>query len=147
MTNHYTSITEIPIYNFDVLCKTGDFNYLLKDGNSKLPEDLDEVALWSNIYNEFLDTFGLSKDFHKYLKLRAKATRLYKEALVDGKKHLVTFAKLADLQALDAIKTVEVGDLSTTSAALSKHLGFRINPMEIPVKEYYAYIHQPKDNG
>lgn len=144
---YYTSITNLPIYNFDVLCKTGDFNYLLKDGSDKLPADLDEVKLWSDIYNEFLEEFGLSKNFKKYLKLRAKATRLYKEALVDGKTHKITFAKLADLQAVDAIKSVEGGDLSKTSAALSKYYGFRINPMEVTVKEYYSYVYQAqKDN-
>jgi len=146
--NYYNSITELPIYNFDVLCKTGDFTYLLKDGNDKLPTELDEVKLWSDIYNEFLDTFGLSDNFKKYLKYRHKATQLYKEAYVDGKKHKITFAKLADLKAIDAIKESNEGDLSRTSASLSKFYGFRINPLEISVKEYYSYVYQAqKENG
>lgn len=147
MKNYYTSITDLPIYNFDVMCKTGDVSYLLKDGKDEFPEYLDEIELWSNIYNEFLDTFGLSDNFKKYLKLRAKATKLYKEALVDGKTHKITFAKLADLQAIDAVKETSEGDLSRTSASLSKYYGFRINPMEVSVKEYYSYIYQAQENG
>tara|TARA_R110000803_G_scaffold98237_2_gene166392 strand:+ start:128 stop:565 length:438 start_codon:yes stop_codon:yes gene_type:complete len=144
--NYYNSITELPIYNFDVMCKTGDVSYLLKDGKDSFPEDIDEIALWSDLYNEFLETFGLSDKFKKYLKLRAKATKLYKEALVDGHTHKITFAKLADMEAIDAIQEVDGGDLSKTSASLSKFYGFRINPMEISVKEYYSYVYQA-DNG
>ena len=147
MKNYYSSITNLPIYNFDVMCKTGDVTYLLKDGADEFPEDLDEIALWSDIYNEFLEAFGLSENFKKYMRLRQKATRLYKEALVDGKTHKITFAKLADLQAIDAVKETSEGDLSRTSASLSKYYGFRINPMTITVKEYYSYIYQAQENG
>ncbi len=148
MKNYYSSITDLPIYNFDVMCKTGDVSYLLKTGTDEFPDTVDEIALWSDIYNEFIDCFGLSDSFKKYMKLRQKATKLYKEALVDGKRHKITFAKLADLQAIDAIKESDTGDLSRTSATLSKYYGFRINPMEITVKEYYSYIYQAQaENG
>lgn len=151
MITYYDSIMTLPIYNFDVLCKNNDPEiigmYLAKQGH-EFPKDVDEVELWSNIYNEFLEEYGLSDKFKKYLRLRIKATRLYNEALLEGKKHKITFAKLADLQALDAIKESNEGDLGKTSASLSKYYGFRINPMEISVKEYYDYIHQAqKENG
>jgi len=142
---HYTSINDMPIFNFDMICKSGDTSYLFKDG--KKQDNVDDVELWSNIYNEFLDFFGLSKEFKKYLKLKAKATRLYMDAMCSGKKHLITFAKLYDSQADKSISDIEGGDLAITSAGLSKFFGFRINPMEVTVKEYYAYINQAKNEN
>tara|TARA_R110002124_G_scaffold283449_2_gene459501 strand:- start:23030 stop:23485 length:456 start_codon:yes stop_codon:yes gene_type:complete len=140
----YKSIKQLPIGNFDILCKTKDYRYLLHNEFEELSEDEDYEQIWSSIYDEFLERYGLGEDYKEWCKLMRKASQAIGDVYLNGKKWRITHANIYRQMADDLIKNVEVGDLNVTCATLSKFNGFRINPMEISVVEFYSYLEVTK---
>ena len=82
----YRSLEDLPAWNFYQIRKNGDFRYLYK-----LEEyyDLEEIepgeelpALWSDLFDQYIDTFGLGKEYKEALELRREIVILQAEVLM-----------------------------------------------------------------
>ncbi len=134
----YSSITELPIWNFDVINRTADLSYLYIGKVPEEPADLTEN--WYKIYDEFLDEFGLTDKYKELIRLKKKAVKLFAQAILEDKRYLKPLAEVAWRRAEDLANTLDGNNLSETTALLSKFMGYRINIMEIPVMDFYSYI-------
>lgn len=138
----YKGTFDMPIWNFDCLCKGGndrDYTYLFKEDLEKFP-DIDLEEHWIKIYDGYLKKYGLGDDYIAWCKMTKKATNAFKQAYVDGKKWMITHAKLYQAQADQMIKDVEHGDLAETCVALGKFQTYRIDPMVETVDSFNAII-------
>jgi hypothetical protein len=140
--NYYKGIDDLPIWNFDILCKgeERDYQYLLKDIEDEFPEDIDKEELWITIYDEYLKTYGLGEDYKEYCRLIRKASQAYHKVYFKNQPHQITFGEIFTAQAEQLIRNIEGGDLSVTCASLTKYMGIRINPMKTSVREFNSYI-------
>jgi hypothetical protein len=136
----YKSIDDLPIWNFDILCKTRNYQYLLHDEFAEFPEDIDADELWTRIYDHYLEVYGLGEDYKEWCKLMRKASNAIGDVYLKGQKWKITHAEIYRQMADKLISNVEAGDLSVTCASLSKYNGFRINPAEISVREFNSYL-------
>jgi len=139
-TRMYKSIDDLPIWNFDILCKTRDYQYLLHDEFDEFPEDVEAEDLWVRIYDQYLEVYGLGEDYKEWCRLMRKSSNAIGDVYLKGQKHKLTFATIYRQMADKLISNVEAGDLSVTCASLSKYNGFRINPAKISVREFNSYL-------
>lgn len=145
MNNLYQNIDELPVWNFDMVNKTGDFKYLSKDLNVKVTPDFENV--WEKIFNEFIEEFGIDDNFRMVLKYQLEACKNRMNAYCNGKKHELTFANLNEIKAEQLMKGSDI-TLGKVAAHLSQKMGFRVNIREVSVREFYNYlkIENGKDN-
>ena len=148
MNKFYKDIDEMPIYNFEMINKTGNLQYLAKRDYKKVKVDKSLEVIWENIYNEYLQEFGINENFVMYLKYKLEAIKYYNNAYNKGLRHEINFAKLAEKNAEELINDgsdISVGDIASVMA---KNMGFRINIKEISVREFYNNIKlMQKNNG
>ena len=134
----YKSIDELPIWNFEKINKTSDLGYLYSEYQEKPKIDnLDDV--WEAIYNEFIKEFGLSQYFLDWLNLRLQALELYREAYVEGEKYKRVLAKVKEAEADELMSSNSTQD-NNVYAIVSKSMGFRVDPKQVSVKEFYQYL-------
>ena len=137
---YYKNINELPIFNFDVINRTHEYQYLMKDYEEAAPPNINLERLWIKIYDEFLDRFGLSEKYEDWMRIKVEAVRLYREAYIDGQRHLRTLAKVKWLEADELMQGIEMENLSIVAARLSKYMGFGINIMTTSVSDFYSFM-------
>ena len=129
----------MPVAIFSKVMRSGDLSLI----GSAPAAELEKA--WIKIFDEYLEAFGLG-EYEQYLKLQQEATRLYFKAYCQGQMHLVTIAELKQREAELVISSNDSLSLEKAAAVVSKFMGFRVNPLEISVKEFYTYL-QLSSNG
>ena len=129
----------MPVAIFSKIMRTGNVSMIGKGSAAELEK------AWIEIFDEYLEAFGLG-EYEQYLKLQQEATRLYFKAYCQGQMHLVTIAELKQREAELVISSNDSLSLEKAAAVVSKFMGFRVNPAEVSVKEFYTYL-QLSSNG
>lgn len=138
----YDSIHSLPIMIFNNVIKNNDPTLLVIEGEFK-PMEL--IVVWEKIYSEFIDEFGLSETYLHYIRIKKKwANEMYR-VWVKGEKYRQAFAEI-HLEESSKLQQSNEDTFTKDIALLSKHMGFRINPHEITVFEYYSYIKSIESN-
>lgn len=138
---YYSSIDELPCWNFDKVIETGDFSFLCKDGE----HHTDNLAgVWHDIYDEFIQAFGVSEAFKMYINKMQQFVEHLDNAINGGDRSQLTMAEVRRRQAEDYMKTQQVGEVSIY-AIVSKYMGFPCRPKEVTVKEFYEYLKMAKN--
>lgn len=140
----YNSIEEMPVYNWFKCIDLKDYSYCAID---KINVDLEKCKeAFSNLYNEFLDTFGINESLKQVIELRNEITILKIDKVLTENNSLQTFIELKQIE-LDELINVKAEKTKTYKVEIEKFLGFRINEKEVSVKEYYEYLEALKENG
>ena len=133
-TKYYSSIENLPVWNWFRINETNDLNYLVISGvatQAKL------VELWDKIYCEFIDTFGISPQFRNILQLQKDITVLkINNAIGDGRSENV-FIKIKQEELNKLISNTNANNINDLNTHLKRFLGYNINQKEVSVKEYY----------
>lgn len=135
---YWVSIDEMPLYNW-IKCNNGRLEYV-RNGKGNRTMD---IVNWMRLYNEYLATFGLDKRYKKYLEIKRKIGLLQADYVIKKDRFKLTEieiqeAKLKDLE-------VHFGDgksIETILMYLSMHLGYKLNPKETTVKEYFTILNE-----
>ena len=136
---YYTSIDEMPIYNWFKLNETNDLSYVLVDRSKKFKQDEAEKSL-AALQKEYIDVFGINESFKQVLETKAYISSLIIDKEVSGDQFIQNFINIA-IQDLEAIaKESEKVDVKEIKVHTEKYLGFRLNDKEITVREYYTYV-------
>ena len=145
MMGLYTSIDEMPIYNWFKCVELKDYSYCAKD---RLKADLEACQIkFSELYAEYVDTFGISQQLQDILGLQNEILVLKIDMVLTNDKTIRTFIELKELELKDKLN-VKQSKTNTAKVAIEKYLGFRLNENEVTVKEYYDYLQAIKeDNG
>ena len=65
--SYYSEIDDIPLYNWGE-CEKGNIRYVNKSNKSSKKD----VLRWSNLYNKYIDRYGLGEDFKEILRIKKK---------------------------------------------------------------------------
>lgn len=144
----YKDISDFPIYNWFKCIDTKDYSWCMIERKQCDKAQLNECELaFSDMYSQYLDTFGVSDDLQAILRLQNQITIHKIDYVLTGD---ATHEVFIDIKEIELAKLMEVKEVKGNSAkvAIEKYLGFRINEKEVSVKEYYEYINVLKaENG
>jgi len=141
----YKSIYDLPAWNFDQINTKHDFSYLFKKYKKVAPNKR-ILKIWDNIYDEFIEAFGVSEYFVQYINCLIEALKFYKKAYIDNERHNVNFAILKEQEARDIYDMNNKTD-KNIYARVSVFLGKPINPKQISTFEFYSLINLMKENA
>jgi hypothetical protein len=143
----YSSIEDLPVWNFKKVQQTGDYRYLLKlddygcmPGAKHIRVELN--ALWDTLIEQFIGRFDLPQLEKRILNKRLQVNHLVLDYIIEENKGLLTQIKLRqrELQHLLHQRSAEDQDLDTQAALLESHFGVTINLKQMSVKRFYTYI-------
>ena len=140
----YDSIHNCPIGVFNAVRDGGKYELLCLDSSLSVEEC---EQLWINIFDEFIEHFGVSANYREYWALMAQAASYKAEAYLTGNKINLTYSDLAKLkaEALAAMnEDANSTDFMTICAKVSKNMGFRVDPSVVSVVEFYSYLKAQK---
>lgn len=138
-------------YNSIYNCSIHAFNEVLDKQNLKAIHlngkynEKEALKSWKNIMKEFIDVFGIPVNYKQYLRKQIQAIKLYDKSIKTGNRSLVTLAQLREKEGELEIKSIDSEPFLKNLARISKYMGFKINPKETTVAEFYGYIELQKD--
>lgn len=144
---YYTTISQLPIYNWRMINETDDLRFLLqcKDPQSKTvtKEVLTELSeTWQNIFDSFIDTFGISDVYREVISLRMEILTMRIEEAIDKRTDLRTFIEIKEWQLSKLTARLESNNMSfeRVQTFVEKYMRFPINESRCSVAKYYNYL-------
>ena len=134
---YYDNIKQLPVAVFSEVSKTGDLQQLVISGGVSKKQ---LVKAWQDITGQFIKEFGLNESYKKYLSLMTQVILLNHDIYVKGQKWKKIKAKVKSNQANSLISLQGAVRFSEQIAEISKKMGFRVDPYEVSVFEFYGYI-------
>lgn len=121
---------------FDKVMKSGDVSLLC------FKSEDENLSAWNNIMNEYTEEFGVPGSYKRYLKHKIKAQSYFLKSYETGRRDLITLGEIEERKAAMEMNNQSVAkeSISIIAARVSKRIGFRINPAEVTVREFYAFI-------
>lgn len=139
----YSSIDDLPQWNWEQIHKTGNLAYIKQLKNyRKIKKDKSPTLqqLWEDIYNEYIDEFGLSKQYVDLLERKKKLARLKNEFILTDNRSLLNFIKIEQME-LDASFDKSAGmSFESVVIGIEKIQKISIKTKEITVYEYNNYL-------
>lgn len=143
----FRSIDSLPIKIWFDIHKTGDFRLLLKEIvtiNAKQFQELFEV--WNEIYNQYIEMFGLSEEFLADLNQQVQLANYKAEFIITGDRYFKTLIKIEEAKIEFENKGKgEPMELEMLLAKMSKYYGFKLESKELTVVQYYSYLKNVKN--
>jgi hypothetical protein len=141
LSKYYISIDEMPLYNWHK-CNAGELNYVFLDPAEQGTEE-QKNEIFDNIYQTYIDQFGISKDYKNLLEIMKKKAILQCNYIETKDRFKLTEIEIQDAK-LEAYKKKNSNptSLEKTLIKLSKFMGFRLNWKEITVTEYFNILDQ-----
>ena len=130
----------MPIYNWNKVIEKGDYSFVSKD--CVLINGAEEA--FANLYNEYLDTFGINPTLLDIVELQNEIT-LYKIDIALGQKSLTALLHLAEFKLKQKLESKQT---NTNDAIIhvEKYMGFAIDEHKTTVLKYYKYL-KALENG
>lgn len=96
------------------------------------------AKVWEKIYDEFIQRIGLSKEYTDYIERIKRVALLECEWVIEPSPINKAQLMIERMQLEDTQKQKNV-EYSKIIAQVSKSQGYRINPKEVTVLEFYSY--------
>lgn len=132
---YYSELNEIPLYNFEK-CLEGDYRFVCKSKPEKW--GIDEAEAFSLLYEKYVQKYQKQELESKIRTLKAviQLQCMYIETKDD---YFLTQIDIKKAQ-MPKQKDVQPNNTQSTLTVLSKWMGFRLNPREITVDEFYSIV-------
>lgn len=136
---YYTSIENLPIYNWFAIQKSNDVISLLKVQRVVNEDERKELTqVFEFIWREFVDAFGVSDTMRSVLELRRDILVETCDMYLNNDRSRLTFINIKKKELEKILNTQETKGIDNTKGYVEKYLGFRLNSKEVTVKEYYG---------
>jgi hypothetical protein len=120
-------------------CLEGKHEYCRVDIN-KGTEQEDEL-FYDLLYDQYLQRFGLAKDYERILEIRVEMTEIRCEYCENGNLFLMNRVKVLEAEIEDIVKRSEEGmDTDDCLMYLSKWMGYRVDQKVITIVEFQTYL-------
>ena len=142
---YYNDISDFPIYNWFKCIDNKDYTYCMIERKSATESELKECEIaFSTMYEQFLDTFGVSDNLQSIIRLQNQILVHKIDLALTGD---MTNEVFIDIKQIELDKLLEVKQVKGNSAkvAIEKMLGFQLNERTTSVKSYYEYINELKE--
>jgi len=134
----YTSIHNLPIYNWNKIHETGDLGYLFLEYKKSDFKGL--IHLWDSIYSEYIKEFGLSKEYKEILKLKVNIAKQKADYIHSRDRIKLNFIALDESRLQEIEKKEPKQSIHKTLMHIEKAQGVRITDKNTTVYEFYNYI-------
>lgn len=136
LEKYYTSIKEMPMYNWISIFEFLDLSFLLKE-KGELCEHAEYV--YKKLQDELVDHFGISEDFLRILQNKSRIESYYADQIITGRKTNQVFIEILEIEneQIDSKKTKS--DIFSSIIPIEKYMGFRFDPKVITVFEFHSY--------
>lgn len=139
----YSSIDDLPIFNWFRISDTNNLQWLLID-TKELKNIKPEVLqhLWKKIFDEFIDTFGVPEKMRLVWELKRDIFVLESELYLTGDRTILTFIDVKNIELNELLADEKAESNKQTNLVkvyIEKFLGFQLNEKETTVKEFYTY--------
>ena len=135
----YSSISELPMYNWLEITK-GNMGFLFL--KYQKPRKIDAKRLteaWTKIYDQYIEKVGLTEDYIDLLEAMRKCTiAICRNALTPSSLNATREAEARDI--LDKMTSGEAGKFSEFVALVEKYMGFRLDLKDVSVESFYSYV-------
>lgn len=136
--NHYTSIDNLPQYNWRMISEKNDITFMLID-RTKMGNKHELKAAFDKIKDEYIDTFGINENYKRILELKKEIVCLEIDVAM-GDLFMENFLDIAKMDLERLLKATDSNKPSETTVRLSKHMGFQVNERTITVREYAEMV-------
>ena len=126
----------MPLYNWQE-CEKGNIKFVNKDHVSRQ----NDIEIWSILYNQYLERFGLGADLSEIIRLKRKLIALRCSYIINGNKKILNQIAIdeANLLKLEGL-SVNGLTMDETLVYLSKWLGYRLDKKVISIVEYKTLV-------
>lgn len=134
----YTSINEMPIWNWNEILLSGDIRFIFKRCDGKIMPSTHE--LWFILQDQYIEEFGLEDNTKKRIKLLKEKARLNYEFILTGDRFINTLLSIVDVD-LSELNKGEGVKFYTLKDHLEKYKGgVRIDPKITTVTEWFTAL-------
>ena len=133
----HTTIATLPIADFDVIQKSGDKSPLAKIWLPKWVLGW----IWKRIMDQYIKEIGIGAEYAQYLKAMRSYVKMLGKSF-DRRSYLINAMHYKQVAGGIAERMDKQAgtDIYKLCAELSKHQGYRIDPKNTPVREFYALL-------
>ena len=135
---YYTSIEDLPVYNWWKLHEKNDFKQVLRTQKDKIDDRVIQVT--KDLQNEFISTFGIDANYAQYLRKQIQIELMKIQVIKTGDRTLETMIDILEIELEDLTRKEEDKGLNTATIAVEKWMGFKLDSKKISTFEYYSYI-------
>ncbi len=145
--NVYRSIDDLPIKRWFSVQKTGDVSFILTEQREIEPaEEVELWSIWENIFNEYMERFGLSEEYKEDLQNKIDLANLKADFIISGDRYFKTMIRVQEeIIRANQDDSGKEFELEILLAKMSKFYGFKLTSRELTVAEYYSYLENIKD--
>jgi hypothetical protein len=144
----FSSIDDLPQWNWNMIHKTGNLAYIKKLKSYRKVEIDDSLVLeqiWLSIYDEYLEEFGLSKEYKDILERKKDIARMKNEFILTDNRSLLNFIKIEELELEATFDKSEGMSFESVVNGIEKLQRIPIKIKEITVYEYNNYLRTLKE--
>lgn len=141
--NTYTSIYNLPQWNWTMVHKSGNLSYLkILPSYRNAEEDKSEelIKIWHQIYNEFIDEFGFSKEYKELLEKKKRIAQMKNDYIQTEDGFLLTLIDIEELEFNATFDKTEGIGFEAIVVSIEKRQGLQLSPRDITVYKYNNYI-------
>lgn len=147
----WESIEIMPVFNFHKVLTTGDLKYTLKGDftekflykNKKKIEDN-----WSNLYDEYLQHFGLAKELMRRMEIEDKIAKLMIDRWLKDNKSLESVIAIEQMKLNEVDgKKKKSSSFEEDVAIIEKYMSIGLDVNKTSVKRFYTYIKIMQKDG
>lgn len=137
-TQYYSGIDEMPLFNWRKCQEKGDYKYArisIENGSDLL----DEFS-WKIIYDTYLEEFGFTSTYVRIMELQHEIAELQCDFIIQDRRFILNKIKMLEGELSELVERPNESDMDQAITYISKWLGFRINPKETTVREFFKYV-------
>lgn len=143
----YKSIEDLPLYNW-IKCERGNYQFVRLNPFEVTEADEQDIENWIELYDQYIKKYGLGKAYKRLLDVQRRKAILELDYVITKDAFKLTEIEIEIVNLQNMIKNRGSGmTIDESLIYLSKFMGYRLNPKEITVIEYYTLLdHYGKAN-
>lgn len=139
----YSSIDDLPQWNWEQIHITGNLAYIKQlptYRNVEIDKSETLQSLWINIYDEFLEEFGLSKQYMDLLESKKNIARMKNEFIMTDNRSLLNLIKIEEMELEASFDKKRGMSFESVVVGIEKIQKIHIKVKEITVYDYNNYL-------
>jgi len=139
----YSSIEEMPYWNWDKIVQTGDLKYIFKSCKGRVTEDTYEK--WVELQQQHLTEFGIDDTLANRNRIVKRLVDLNIKFIKTRERVLLNFIKIEEIK----LKELEVGHFKMYEILdiMTTHKSFDIDPKKYSVIKWFYTLKNISKNG